>query len=275
MGTQIGAEYALGGHTVTLWSRDQDALRERVREVMDIAARFDLAQPAELNAAVQRIRLVANTAEIELADLFVESLPEDKQLKIALLRPMALRYPEATLASNTSSLGVGDLGEAIGAPERTIGTHYWNPPLLMPLVELVGTQKTEPERLKRMTSVLEKLGKRPINVRDVPGFVWNRLQFALLREALWVVEQGVASAEDVDEIVRSGLARRLRLTGPFQTVALGGAATFEAVAANLFPRLSNADAAPNLARFGLSETVNAPQLRADRDQGLAADLHAD
>jgi 3-hydroxybutyryl-CoA dehydrogenase len=272
MGTQIGIEYALGGHAVTLCSRNQEALRERVREGFLVVDRYRLRPEKDAQTARTRIDLAAAVDDIEGADLVVESLPEDRDLKIALLGSAARCFPQATIASNTSSLSIGELGAAIGAPERTVGTHYWNPPLLMPLVELVRGELTEEPRLRRVASVLLRLGKRPIGVGDVPGFVWNRLQFALLREAVWIVENGVASAEDVDEIVQAGLARRLQLVGPFQTVALGGPGLFEAVAATLFPRLSNSDGAPNLERLCTVDPSVLGDLRSRRDSGLASAL---
>jgi 3-hydroxyacyl-CoA dehydrogenase len=111
--------------------------------------------------------------------------------------------------------------------------------------------------------------------RDVDGFVWNRLQLALLREAVWIVERGVASPETVDEIVRDGLARRLRYTGPFQTAALGGAATFERVAENLWPVLSRQRHLKDLQQWLDERPETTGPLRERRDEGLAADLRAD
>jgi 3-hydroxyacyl-CoA dehydrogenase len=109
----------------------------------------------------------------------------------------------------------------------------------------------------------------------VDGFAWNRLQLALLREAVWLVENGVAVPETVDAIVRDGLARRWRYTGPFQTAALGGAATFERIAANLWPVLSCADGVANLRRWLDEAPETTGPLRERRDAGLAADLRAD
>jgi 3-hydroxybutyryl-CoA dehydrogenase len=143
----------------------------------------------------------------------------------------------------------------------------------MPLVEVTAGDRTEPERIDATVDALARLGKRPVRVeKDIPGFVWNRLQFALLREALWIVENGVASPETVDEIVRSGLARRWRLTGPFETVALGGAHTFAAVAANLFPDLSTATTADGLGAWVSADETMLVATRERRDRELAQEL---
>jgi 3-hydroxybutyryl-CoA dehydrogenase len=241
MGSQIGEEYAAGGHDVTF-----------VRRAAGDAPR---AQPAD---------------DAPPADLVVESVPEDFALKVEVLGAAAAAHPDAVLASNTSSLSITALGEAIGAPERTLGTHYWNPPRLMPLVEVIRGAASA-ERVAFVIDTLRALGKRPVEIaRDVPGFAWNRLQFALLREALWLVDEGVAEPAVVDEIVRDGLARRWRYCGPFETAALGGIETFERVAANLFGELSTAAAAPGLAAAAASVPLDGVAQR--RDAGLAEEL---
>jgi 3-hydroxybutyryl-CoA dehydrogenase len=146
---------------------------------------------------------------------------------------------------------------------------------LMPLVEVIRGERTSDETVDTILATLRGLGKRPVVAeQDVPGFVWNRLQLALLREAVWIVEQGVASPATVDEIVRDGLARRWRYTGPFQTAALGGPATFERVANNLWPVLSCATRLADLGRWLDESPETTGPLRERRDNGLAADLRA-
>jgi 3-hydroxybutyryl-CoA dehydrogenase len=210
------------------------------------------------------------------AELVLESIVEEAGAKGEVLRQAAGRFSRAILASNTSAISIGTLGELAGAPERTIGNHYWNPPLLMPLVEVISGPKTDPDVVRRSMALIESLGKRPVLVeKDVDGFVWNRLQLALLREAVWIVENGVASPETVDEIVRDGLARRWRYTGPFETAALGGPDTFTRVANNLWPALSTADALHDLARWLIDDPVRLGEIKAERDAGLLNDLEAD
>jgi len=277
MGSQIAAEYALGGHAVVVVARRPEAARTRLEETARLVAELGLAPAGVSAASVAEIDITTSVGAISGGvDLVVESVVERLDAKVEILGAAARRFPRAILASNTSSLRITAIGEGAGAPERTVGSHYWNPPLLMPLVEVVRGEGTAPEVVERMTATLRALGKRPVPVeRDAPGFVWNRLQLALLREAVWLVEQGVATPATVDEVVRDGLARRWRYTGPFQTAALGGAETFERVAENLFPVLSTADRLEGLGRWLEASPDRLGAWRRRRDLGLLADRRRD
>jgi 3-hydroxybutyryl-CoA dehydrogenase len=271
MGAQIGCEYALGGHGVALLARNPEAAWTRFEHGLETVRAHGLASAEEVEAARGRTR-VADLGELVPCDLAVESLPEDLDLKAGLLRVVAEASPAAVLATNTSSLSVTELGELVGAPERTLGTHYWNPPLLMPLVEVVSGGQTDADVVERTTATLRELGKRPVLVRDVPGFAWNRLQMAVLREAVALVEDGVASPATVDEILTHGLARRWRHIGFFQAIALGGVETWEKTAGNLLPLISSATTIPDLrGLLPTADTTLAPAA-ARRDEGLARDL---
>jgi 3-hydroxybutyryl-CoA dehydrogenase len=224
----------------------------------------------QTDEARSRIRVSADTKQD--ADLLVESLPEDLGLKAAVLAATRASAPAAVVATNTSSLSIGAIGEAIGAPERTVGTHYLNPPLLMPTVEVVAGERTRHDVVEFVRDTLVGLGKTPVLVeRDVPGFVWNRLQFALVRESVWLVENGVATPETIDEVVRSGLARRWRHVGPFRAMALGGIETWNRSAENIVPTLSNTESLPDLEGFALTGGGLAADVAA-RDAALASEL---
>jgi 3-hydroxybutyryl-CoA dehydrogenase len=277
MGSQIACEYALGGHQVTVASRTASTARERVARALEIALQASLADEGQVAEARRSIAFAESLDTPSGApDIVVESIVEDEAAKGELLLDVARRWPDATIASNTSSLSITTLGRLAGAEDRVLGAHYWNPPLLMPLVEVVAGDNTNLSRVDLMTVTLRGLGKRPVLVaRDVPGFVWNRLQFALLREAAWIVDNGVATSQAVDEIVRDGLARRWRYTGPFQTMALGGAETFRRVAANLFPVLSNEESLPEANHYLNFEPSELEELLSRRDNGLRRDLMQD
>jgi 3-hydroxybutyryl-CoA dehydrogenase len=268
MGAQIGCEYALGGHEVMLVARRPARARERAEAALRSSRELALFSEQRTAAAAKRMSFTDQTTTA--CDLAVESLPEDLSLKSELLREVARRSPQAVIASNTSSLSIAELGDAIGAPERTVGTHYWNPPLLMPLVELVAGS-ADAEVVTFVHDALAALGKRPVLVeREVPGFLWNRLQTALVRESVWLVEQGAASPETVDEVIRHGLARRYRHVGLFQAIALGGVETWNRAAANLLPTLSDTRTLADLGRF--ARDADLAEVATRRDRALAEEL---
>lgn len=266
MGAQIGVEYLAGGHDVTFVARDVDGARRRVDEALALAGRIGL----DVRGAASFASAADPTASFEL---IAESLPESMELKVELLRPLAEALPEATIASNTSSLSITSLGEAAGAPTRTLGVHYWNPPLLMPVVEVIPGEHTDSALVARTVETLTAVGKQPVVVeRDVPGFVWNRLQAAVMREALWLVDNGVVSPGRLDAIVREGLARRWRHVGPFAAAALGGAGTWLRVGENLVPELSDAPDLASLERWLEGDPAVLEAIRERRDEGLLEDL---
>src|SRR5918998_2383009 len=276
MGSHIACEYALGGHEVVVLGRRPEVGRERIERGFATAREHELATHDQIAAARDRLIIVQEADGADGAQVIVESVVEDLVEKKTALLPVVARNPDAVVATNTSSIPITAIGAAIGAGERTVGAHYWNPPLLMPMVEVIRGDETAAAVVTEITAVLRALGKRPVLVdRDVEGFAWNRLQLALLREAVWLVESGVASPETVDEIVRDGLARRWRYTGPFQTAALGGAATFERVANLLWPALSQATTLQDLRQWLDESPETTGPLRERRDRGLAADMRAD
>ncbi len=277
MGSQIGVEYALAGHDVIFLARDVQKANERIDSAWQTAAEMNRWPEEAFQKGRGQLAIAADLDAVDgPLDLVLESVVEDAEAKGVVLRAAAERFPEAMLASNTSSISIGRLGELSGAPERTIGNHYWNPPLLMPLVEVISGPKSDPAVVQRSFELIASVGKRPVVIeKDVDGFVWNRLQLALLREAVWIVENGVASPGVVDEIVRDGLARRWRYTGPFETAALGGPDTFTRVANNLWPVLSNAAQVEDLGQWLIDDAGILGEIKANRDAGLLRDLESD
>jgi 3-hydroxybutyryl-CoA dehydrogenase len=162
------------------------------------------------------------------------------------------------------------IAEGMSRPERLIGLHFLNPPSMFRVVEVVPGIGQDPALLERARSFLRSLGKRPIELsRDIPGFLINRLQMALLRECVHLVDERVASPEDIDLLVEEGLGRRWAALGPFATASLGGAALFERIAIEVYPSLA-ADTAPTrgVARRTLSQE-QLVHLRARRARSLA------
>lgn len=272
MGTQIGCEYALAGHDVVLCARDLERVSSRVTAGLALVKAHGIRTEDEADAAATRLSTATAAAAAEGAGLVVESLPEELELKAATLRIALAAAPDAVIATNTSSLSISAIGEAIGAPETTVGTHYLNPPLLMPPVEVVAGARTSAQTVGFACDTIVSLGKLPVVVRrDVPGFIWNRLQFSLVRECAWLIEQGVASAEDVDTVMREGLARRWRHVGPLRSIALGGIETWDRAGRNIVPELSTASELPDLGEIAITGGDLAGDA-AGRDLALAREL---
>lgn len=222
MGHGIGQEFAVAGYDVVLHDVSRQALDGAVEKIDANLARLAAWQviPADApTAAMARIRTTtALPAAVQDADLVVEAVYEDLDLKQEIFGEMDRLCPApAILASNTSTFTPSLLAAATGRPDRVVGMHYFYPPSLLPLVEIVPGPATSAETVGTACALLREMGKQPIVVRkECLGFVANRLQFALQREALYLVEQGIASAQDVDIAVRDGFGRRLAFAGPFE-----------------------------------------------------------
>jgi 3-hydroxybutyryl-CoA dehydrogenase len=268
MGTNIALDFALAGYPVRITDASAE---QRLRSAETAAANLRLleqhgalAEPVE--AVLSRIEGDASVAAaVDGADLVIEAVSENLELKRALFREIGDYAPQdAVLASNTSSFVPSLLSDATGRPERFLVAHYWNPAHLIPLVELVPSSETSPEVVQSLCALYERLGKKPVVVRkEVLGFIGNRLQFALLREALSLVESGVATPEDIDTVVRSSFGRRLPVTGLFHTADLAGLDVLLAICRVLFPDLAT-DGAPGSA---MSDLVAAGRLGAKTDAG--------
>jgi 3-hydroxybutyryl-CoA dehydrogenase len=258
MGAGIARIFADGGASVRLTARRQESLeaaRERAGESVRTTTDLDEA--------------------LSGTDLVVETIVEEVDPKRAVLaRAEELAAPDAILTTNTSSLSLDAVGGELRRPERFAGLHFLNPPELVQVVEIVGGARTAAETLQALTAWMENLGKAPVVVRlDVPGFVVNRLQYALLREAYALVDAGVCSFEDIDRAVTAGLGARWAAIGPFQTMDLAGLDVHAAVAENLWPELATTskpsrsiEAARE--RGSIRADFEAEELRARRDRVL-------
>jgi 3-hydroxybutyryl-CoA dehydrogenase len=279
MGAQIALEYALAGYPTRVINRsEQSAARalERARAALADLLAAGLVGTEQARDGMSRLTTGADLSHACTgASLIIESVPEDRGVKVALLRQLAELAPAAVLATNTSSLSIADLARESKTSRRLVGTHYWNPPTLMPLVEVIASRETDPDVVALVVATLRSAGKEPVTAPDIPGFIWNRLQMALLREAVALALRHDVPAATVDLIMRKGLGRRLSLVGPFETMALGGPATFAAVFGLVGPHLANDVTAAELAAVDLPDPDALQPVRRSRDRALAALLRAD
>lgn len=228
MGTGIAQVFVAAGHPVTLQDIRPEALAAApgiIRANLRFLAENGLCEEDTVEAAVGRLGVAADLeAAVAGADFVVEAVFEDLGLKQELFRTLDAVCPSATiLATNSSVMSIGEIGARAARKERVIGTHFWNPPYLIPLVEVVRTRHTALEVVERALALLRSVGKRPIDVKkDVPGFVANRLHHALWREAISIVERGIADAATVDESIRYGFGLRLPILGPLENADMVG-----------------------------------------------------
>ncbi len=253
MGHGIAQEFALAGYAVHMHARTEASLgtaRAHIERNLDYLVDLGRLSRAQADAAPSRLHATTRFEEaVENADVVIESVFEDLDLKRRIFQQLDEVCPRHTLlASNTSGLMPSSFASATRRPDKVLVAHYANPPHLIPLVEVVPSPETSQESLSTLCGVLEMAGKRPIVVRrEVPGFVLNRLQCSLLREALWLVENGVASPRDVDYALSNSIGRRWAVAGIFEVFELPGWDLVKAVAENVFPDLTtSAEVSPVL-----------------------------
>jgi 3-hydroxybutyryl-CoA dehydrogenase len=274
MGHGIAQEFALAGYPVRLHDRSDTLLlqaMENIRGNMERLSSLGRLDSARITPALAAIATSADLgACVADVDLVVEAIVEDLAAKQSLFSSLSsLCGPEVIFASNTSSFMPSRLAEAVSRPDRLLVAHYFNPPYLLPLVEIVPGPETSRQTLSAMVGILERIGKHPVVLRkEATGFVGNRLQFALFREALAIVEQGIASPEHVDQVVRYGFGRRLAAAGPFEVFDLGGLDTIQAVAAQIFPELACSGEAAGQVPDLLRHKVEARELGVKSGRGF-------
>jgi 3-hydroxyacyl-CoA dehydrogenase len=246
MGSGIAQRFAQAGYEVHLHARHEETLRtarDRIAKNQEAMGEAGLLSRPAAAEAFSRIRTMTNLEEAVRSAQFVnESVPEDLRLKHQVFAALDRHAPaEAILSTNTSGLSITAIATATTRPERVVGLHWMNPPHLMPPVEVTRGAATSPAVVDFTCDLARRIGRIPIRVeKDVPGFLWNRLQFALVREAIHVVEEGIASPEAVDLAVTAGLGLRWATVGPLQIMDLAGIQTFHAIASYLYPELSAA-----------------------------------
>ncbi|MYD51414.1 MAG: 3-hydroxyacyl-CoA dehydrogenase family protein [Dehalococcoidia bacterium] len=230
MGHSIAQEFAVAGCQVALNDVSEERLghaRERIRQNLEM-----LGRSQEVDEVESRMKFTGDLrTAVEDADLVVEAITEDIEIKRALFAELESICREDTiLASNTSTFMPSQLAEATKTPGRVVVTHYFNPPHVVPLVEVVGGRDTSPETIETVRDLLLSQGKKPVVLgTEALGFIANRLQAALLRECFALVENGVARPEDIDTVVTTSLGRRLGVAGPFEVFDAAGADVWHAI----------------------------------------------
>ncbi|MFL9857469.1 3-hydroxyacyl-CoA dehydrogenase family protein [Paraburkholderia madseniana] len=243
MGVGIATQSALHGHRTIVHDVDPARLAsvapkaEAVLDELIDAGRIDHAAK---QAALGRIETHAQLDVMAAAQFVIEAIPEVLELKHRLYASLAeLMADDAILASNTSGFPPDQLVAPLRAKERFLIAHFWNPPHMIPLVEVVPGTATAPEVTERTAALMSAIGMEPVVLaKAIPGFVGNRLQFAVLREALNIVRSGAATPDVVDRVMKASLGRRWGIVGPLEGADMGGLDTFLDISQHLMPELA-------------------------------------
>jgi 3-hydroxybutyryl-CoA dehydrogenase len=228
MGHGIAQIFAINGHQVSLLDVNDEVLSkatENVRANLTLLAKNGIGNKDEVEGAVARIKTTQDLREaLSGARFVVEAIAEQLELKQKLFQEMdEICSQDAILATNTSVISITEIAAKAKGRKRIVGTHFWNPPYLIPLVEVVPGNETSAQTVDATYDLLKSVGKRPVKVKkDVPGFVGNRLQHALWREAIAIVDQGIADAATVDEVIRNSFGLRLPVLAPLETADMVG-----------------------------------------------------
>jgi len=269
MGHGISIRFAMHDFRVFLHGRSADSLHNayiRINKTLELLNDLNVVTHNQKTDILNNIKPTTNLKEcVSVSDLIIESIKEDIEQKQILFNEISdLSKPTSILTSNTSSLMPKMLFAKIPNKKNVAVTHYINPAVLVPLVEIVKHEETTEDTILRLTDILKATGSQPIILeKETPGFVTSRLQSALLREALWLVENEIASASDVDKAISHGLGRRWASAGIFEVLELAGWDLLSIIATNLFPELSKSDT-PKL----LNEKVKANEIGIKTKKGF-------
>ncbi|QQE77979.1 3-hydroxyacyl-CoA dehydrogenase family protein [Alicyclobacillus sp. SO9] len=247
MGHSIALSAAWSGLEVLVWGinrEDIEKAKTGLEHKLDVLKDYEVLRDDDKDRILSSIVFTDSLSDcVAHATFVIEAIPENLELKQQYFQQLDEICPVDTIiTSNTSGLSATEIAKLTKHPERTAVTHFWNPAHLLPLVEVVRGNHTSDETAERALALLNSMNKKPILVKkDVLGSVGNRIQYAMFREAQYILEQGIASMEDIDAAMRYSLGRRLPVTGPFMTMDMGGLNTNAAITSYLFADLSNAE----------------------------------
>lgn len=270
MGFGTAVMFAMAGYNVKMFGRSDKSIARGFDGVKAALATYrenGLVKEADIPVIVGRIKGATTLEEAaEGADFVIESVAEELEIKREVFAKLDKICPPHTIfATNTSGLSPTKIAEAIGRKDKFVVAHFWNPPHIVPLVEVVPGKHTAQETVDITWQLMEKIGKKPVALnREALGFIGNRLQMALLREALYIVESGIASKEAVDITMKYSLGRRLSTTGPLESTDLGGIDIFYNIAGYLLDDLCNDTKIPPM----LKDAMDQGKLGAKTGEGL-------
>ena len=253
MGAGIAQAFCQSGFSVRLYSRQRsrlDSALDLIKSRQEELIRNGGITRRTADRALARVETTTSLRDaIQDADLVSENIAENLSAKKALYRQLGVLPETVILATNTSSLPLTALSSAVRHPERFVGMHWMNPAHVMPIVEIIRAPATSDATVQATSEITRRAGKSPILLnKDIPGFVVNRLQYALFREAFFLVQKGVIDPAGIDDAIKDGLGLRWVVSGPFEHMDLSGLKLVESVATSLFKQLDRASVSPPMLR---------------------------
>lgn len=251
MGASFAQIFAKNGYDIILYDIAEAAL-DSAKKLIGVNQQAQVAQgkltQEESDALLGRIRMTTDKACFSEVEFVLEAIAEKLPIKHSFWKEVSeAAKPEAILATNTSGLSITEIGKAVKDPARFAGMHWVNPPHLIPLVEVIAGEQSAEETVKVIYDLAVHIGQKPVYVhKDPAGFILNRLQYAVIREACSCVEKGYATIEDVDRVMKYGLGMRYACIGPFETIDFGNIETFYNVSTYLYEDLNRDTGVPPL-----------------------------
>jgi 3-hydroxybutyryl-CoA dehydrogenase len=245
MGHGIAQVFASAGYDVNIYDVDPATLRAakaRIAGNFKVFIELNLANPGDMDRCLDRITLCSSIEALCQGPQFIiEAILEDLKIKQHTYTELErFASPDTIFSSNTSAISITAIGDALKTKGRFLGTHFWNPPHVLPCVEVIRGACTDEGVFETVYALMEKVGKVPVRVhKDVPGFLGNRLQHAMWREAISLREKNIASAEDIDKVVKYGFGARMPFIGPLETADLAGLGLTRDIHKYLFPYLES------------------------------------
>lgn len=270
MGHGIAQVFASAQCAVAVFDLKEELVIKAERMIvknLDVMKNESYISDKEIQETLNNLSFTADLEEaVQDADLVIEAIPEVLDYKLQLFKTLErLIKPTAIIASNTSTFPITKLAAQCSFAERMLITHFFNPAHLVKLVEIVKTEQTLPWVLEEVFILLNAAGKEVVVLnKDIPGFIANRLQAAVIREAFYLLEEGIANADDIDRVMTEGPGMRWALNGPLRIADLGGLDIWEKVTAQLFPELDARTAPPDF----IVESVKQGNLGAKTGKGI-------
>ena len=246
MGHSIAQAFAINGYKVNIFDDDTKVLKsvpDRIRRNLQVFLTLQKLSKSDIDKCISHIDLCDDLNSVcENVDFLIEAIKENLKAKVSLFKELEQRIDlNVIISSNTSAISITKLSDGLSHKQRFLGTHFWNPPHIIPCVEVIRGEYTADSVFETTCELMKRIGKEPVKVlKDVPGFLGNRLQHAMWREAISLVEKKIASPEDIDKVVKYGFGLRLPFIGPLETADLAGLDLDYDIHKYLFPYLENA-----------------------------------